>query len=153
MKNTGLQDSQAPLAWGLILLSLFLPGLVFADGPSQCFYLDGSTASNRSATTHSSCCHIGSPVNSQDICTTQGLCLWQGASNSQQFLFQDGCTDSSLKDASCRAPCVPITPSNGLYASKIRPRLLIACRNYIFCPDPLFQRTLVLQRRRDCWLL
>jgi len=102
----------------LITLIFLFPQLIISDGPSECFYLDGSAATdhqpcipaaNRSETTHSTCCVLGQPVgNSNDICTEQGLCFAQQSSNSMAFLFQGGCTDSSLMDEACRSPCAPL---------------------------------------------
>jgi len=101
------------------MLLFFLPVAVFSAGPSQCFWLDGTSASDhqpcipaeyRSNGNHSSCCILGQPVgNSDDICTTGGLCFQQRATSSLAWLYQGGCTDSTLSDASCRQYCAPDT--------------------------------------------
>lgn len=103
----------------IICCIILLPQIVLSDGPAQCFFLDGSSATDhqpcvpaaqRSSTNHSTCCILGDPVgNSNDICTKDGLCFAQGSPTSMGILYQGGCTDSSLADQACRWPCAPLT--------------------------------------------
>jgi hypothetical protein len=105
---------------GIFLLVLSLSAQpICADGPATCFFFDGSEqldhepcipASERNATTHSTCCILGNPVgNLEDICTIEGLCFAQRNTNSQQVLFQGGCTDLTFRDPICNFPCPPAT--------------------------------------------
>lgn len=128
-----MQHSLPSLLRGLILLTFLFPPLIFSAGPAECFFLDGTAATdhepcipatNRSETTHSPCCVLGQPVgNNMDICTSQGLCFGQRSSNSMGFLYQGGCTDSSLADASCRWPCAPLTNGGFLAVQCTQPPL------------------------------
>jgi hypothetical protein len=136
-----MEHSAPSLVRGLILLIIFSPSLAFAAGPAECFFLDGSAATdhspcipatNRSETTPSTCCRMGQPVgNSFDICTSQGLCYFQESTNSLSFLYQGGCTDSSLADATCRWPCAPLTNGEFLAVSCTNPPLCCAILEYL----------------------
>lgn len=119
MKTTQPHFSGSHPVAALLIPVLYLTSFVFADGPSQCFNLDGFAnkahspcvpASARNSATHSACCDLGAG----QFCTTDGLCLALPQSTTvQAFLFQSGCTDSSLQDATCRTFCAP--PGNGIY--------------------------------------
>lgn len=103
----------------LLLLSIHFFRYVIAAGPSKCFYHDGTHAAdrqpcipaeNRTSDEHSGCCQLGNPVgNNIDICTSEGLCLDQNATDTRRMLYQGSCTDSSLEDRTCRQHCAPDT--------------------------------------------
>lgn len=114
------------------LSSLLYASLLFRSvitvGPSACFFLDGTSAAghrpcipaeDRNSDEHSSCCVLGDPVSNSndDICTREGLCLYQGANDSRAMFFQGPCTDSSHADRSCRTYCPPKT-SGTVYPSQ-----------------------------------
>jgi hypothetical protein len=113
----------------LVFFTFMFPRLILSDGPSECFFLDKSSAlahepcvpaSDRNATTHSTCCNLGQPVgNSVDLCTSQGLCYAQMSSSTMSYLYQGGCTDSNLADAACRWPCAPL--DNGRFLAVLHP--------------------------------
>ena len=126
VKLRGFPPNLLPYSILFVYLT-FLPRLVLADGPAKCFFLDGTLAadhapcvpaSERSHGNHSSCCILGQPAgNDYDFCTTGGLCFAQHSSNSRGFLYQGGCTDSSLADGSCRQHCPPDTAGAFLMAA------------------------------------
>ncbi|EPS40833.1 hypothetical protein H072_5294 [Dactylellina haptotyla CBS 200.50] len=95
----------------LWVIMLALTDLTLAA--SQCYFNDGTMANgyfacneNRPAGTHSPCCNIRNPrVSNIDICLESGLCLWQQAQVSNDFLFANGCTDPTGRDANCQQFC------------------------------------------------
>ena len=107
--------SRVILMLGLLFAIFFRS--VIAAGPSRCFNMDGTynadrqpciPSDSRASSQHSACCNLDDPLsNDYDICTHEGVCFIQGSSDNRGLLYQDGCTDSSLEDSTCRSHCAP----------------------------------------------
>ncbi|KAF2473951.1 uncharacterized protein BDR25DRAFT_256989 [Lindgomyces ingoldianus] len=113
-------ESAVPIR-GLLPLALFFLLLIstVAAAEQSCYGLDGTKLDStygpcKPGARHSGCCAIHRPAGSVDICLDNGLCMATSGVY-MGTIWQDGCTDSTGKDAGCPKMCPDATNNfNGL---------------------------------------